>query len=91
MWENSRGRFQHGEGTRKGFTEGMWVAHNLCLKGVRSRQEKRASDHRLHLPAPALRTWPDICMLLSLRLQLLAPPRYAGVGTGLLFKVLTGQ
>lgn len=40
---------------------------------------------------PHCGTWPGVWMLFGLCLQLLAPQRYACVGAGLLFKVLTGR
>lgn len=63
----------------------------LCLKGGRSGQAKMSLLPPPTSPSAHTGTWPGTWTRFGLCLQLLAPPRYACVGVGLLFKVLTGR
>ena len=87
MQENSGGQFKLDEGTRTGA-----VAHTILPEKTRSAWEPVSLQIISCVSwRPHCRAWPSVQGPCGSCLPLLAPPRYARVGTGVLFKVLAGR
>lgn len=77
---------QLGEETRRGFVEGVGMAHiNMPYSRQKWRGQNEPPTTSDVFQCLHCGTWPGVWMLFGLGLQLLAPQRYACVGAGLLF------